>query len=244
MVIINTVRFLLLGAICIIPARGGSKGVPKKNIIKIGGKPLLGHVIENVKKSKIFTNIIVSTEDNEISKIAKKYGAEVPFERPKSLASDITPMDKVLLHAVQSLCKLNYKFDVFVWRDATTPFIRTSDIKKSIRLLKRKKVAIVCGVYKQHLNPYYNIVETNHKGFLKLIKPLKNKPRSRQEAPIVYQLNGLYVYDTKKFLKMKNTNLSKAIPYEIPIETGLMIDTKFELEIAKLLIEHNRIKLN
>mgnify|MGYP003994694255 FL=1 len=95
-------------ALCIIPARGGSKGVKKKNIKKINGKPLLGHVIQSTKKSKIFEHVIVSTEDDEIAKIAKKFGAEVPFRRPKRLASDYAPMDKVLLHAVQELYKLNY----------------------------------------------------------------------------------------------------------------------------------------
>ena len=228
----------MLKTICIIPARGGSKGVPRKNIRKIAGKPLLGYVIENLKKGKNFSNIIVSTEDKEIAKIAKKYGAEVPFLRPKKLASDTTPMDEVLLHAVKKLKKLNYDFNTFVWRDATTPFITNNDIKKSINLLKKNKVAIVCGVYKQHLNPYYNIVEKDSKGNLKLVKPLKNKARSRQEAPIVYQLNGLYVYDTEKFLKIKKTDLSKSIHHEIPIETGLMIDTEFEFKIAELIIQN------
>jgi len=230
-------------AVCIIPARGGSKGVPKKNIKKIDGKPLLGYVIETTKKSKIFEHVVVSTEDDEIARIAKKYGAEVPFKRPKSLASDYAPMDKVLLHAVRTLYELNYDFDVFVWRDATTPFIKSEDVKKSIKLLQTKKAAIVTGVYRQHLNPYFNIVEKKPNGFLKLCKPLKIKARSRQEAPAVFQLNGLYAYDAKKFLKIKKTDLSKTLPYEIPVETGLMIDTEFEFDIAKLLIEQKKVKL-
>jgi len=229
--------------ICIIPARGGSKGVPKKNIRKIDGKPLLGHVIEQINKSKIFSSVIVSTEDSEIAKIAKRYGADVPFIRPKNLAMDNTPMDKVLLHAVKKLYELGYKFEIFVLRDATTPFITTSDIKKSIQLLKRKKVPIVCAVYEQHLNPYFNIVEINKNGFLKLSKKLKKRPLSRQQAPKVYQLNGLYTYDTKKFLKIKKTDFSKSIPIEIPLETGLMIDTEFEFQISKLLLESNQTKL-
>jgi len=229
--------------ICIIPARGGSKGVPKKNIRKINGKPLLGHVIEQINKSKIFSSVIVSTEDSEIAKIAKKHGAEVPFIRPKNLATDNTPMDKVLLHAVRKLYSLGYKFEIFVLRDATTPFITTSDIKKSIQLLKRKKVPIVCAVYEQHLNPYFNIVETDQNGFLKLSKKLKKRPLSRQHAPKVYQLNGLYTYDAKKFLKIKKTDFSKSIPIKIPFETGLMIDTEFEFQISKLLLESNQIQL-
>lgn len=229
--------------VCIIPARGGSKGVPKKNIRKIGGKPLLGHVVEQLKKSKIFNNVIVSTDDEEISRVAKKYGAEVPFVRPKNLATDTTPMDAVLLHAVKTLHSMGYNFKVFVWRDATTPFIRTDDIKKSIHLLEQKKAAIVCGVYRQHLNPYFNMVEKTANGFLKLSKSLKQRPVSRQNAPIVYQLNGLYVYDAATFLKIRRTDFSKSIPFEIPMETGLMIDTPFEFEIAKLLIEQKKAKL-
>ena len=230
-------------AICIIPARGGSKGVPKKNIKKINGKPLLAYVIESTLKSKIFDHVIVSTEDDEIAKIAKKFGAEVPFKRPKSLATDYAPMDKVLLHAVKTLYQLKYEFDVFVWRDATTPFIKSNDIRKSIQLLKKNNASIVTGVYRQHLNPYFNIVEKKSNGFLKLCKPLKKKARSRQEAPPVFQLNGLYVYDAKKFLKLKKTDLSKTLPHEIPVETGLMIDTAFEFEITKLLIEQKKLKL-
>ncbi len=222
-------------AICIIPARGGSKGVPKKNIRKINGKPLLSYVIESSLKSKIFEHVIVSTEDDEIARIAKRFGAEVPFKRPKYLATDNAPMDKVLHHAVRKLYKLNYDFDIFVWRDATTPFIRPVDIKNCIELLKKRKAVIVTGVYEQHLNPYFNIVETKKDGFLKICKPLKVKARSRQEAPKVFQLNGLYVYDTEKFLKLKKTDLAKTLPYEIPLETGIMIDTEFEFNIVKLL---------
>ena len=229
--------------ICIIPARGGSKGVPKKNIRKIDGKPLLGHVIEHVKNSGIFSSVIVSTEDKETSQIAKKFGAEVPFMRPKNLATDTTPMDKVLLHAVKELHNLGYEFDIFVLRDATTPFISSTDIKKSIQLLKKRKVPIVCAVYEQHLNPYFNIVEKDSKGFLKLSKKLKTRPKSRQQAPKVYQLKGLYTYDTKKFLKIKKTDFSKSIPLEIPIESGLMIDTPFEFLITKSLLENNEVNL-
>ena len=125
--------------ICIIPARGGSKGVPKKNIRKIAGKPLIAYTIEQALKSKIFSHVIVSTEDKEIARIAKKYGAEVPFMRPKSLATDTIRIDEVLLHAINELFKQKYTFDIMIWRDCTVPFIRNKDIKKSISVLKREK---------------------------------------------------------------------------------------------------------
>ena len=138
--------------ICIIPARGGSKGVPGKNIRKISGIPLIGYVIKDVIDSKIFSHVIVSTENIKIANIAKKYGAEVPFIRPEYLATDEAAMDDVLVHAVKTLYEKKFSFDTFVWRDATTPFIRNIDIKNSIKLLKKSNCLAVCGVYEQHLN--------------------------------------------------------------------------------------------
>ena len=230
----------MLKPICVIPARGGSKGVPKKNIRKINGKPLISYTIQSALKSKIFSHVFVCTEDTEIAKISKKFGAEVPFLRPKKLAGDTVAMDDVLVDFIEKIISLGYKFDTFVWRDCTVPFIRDKDIVASIKLLKRKKPNLVIGVYKQHLNPYYNVVEKDSKGFLKLVKKIK-RPISRQKAPIVYQMNGLHTFDLKKFLhpsRKIRTEINKAIPLEIPIESGVMIDTEFEFQIAKLFIEN------
>ena len=227
--------------ICIIPARGGSKGVPRKNIRLIAGKPLIHYTIKSALKSNIFSHVFVSTEDKKIASLSKKSGAEVPFLRPNSLADDKTPMDAVLVHFIEKLIKLGYNFDTFVWRDCTVPFIRNEDIIGSINLLKKKKANLVIGVYPQHLNPYYNVVENTSTNHLKLVKKI-TRPVSRQKAPKVYQMNGLHTYDVNKFLfpkRSRRTELSKAIPLEIPIETGLMIDTEFEFQIARLLIEKN-----
>ena len=231
--------------ICIIPARGGSKGVSKKNIRPIQGKPLIYYTIKSCLKSKIFSHVIVSTEDKQIASIAKKYGAEVPFMRPKRLAGDYVPMHPVIEYTVKKLLSMGYEFDIFVLRDCTVPFIRNRDVQGAVDLLKKKQAGLVLGVYEQHLNPYYNILELNSKGFLKIVKPLKRKPSARQEAPKVFQGNGLLVYNAKIFLKSnqyKKDQQSNAIPYEIPIDTGLMIDTEFEFQVAKLMIENNYFK--
>ena len=167
--------------------------------------------------------------------------AEIPFLRPKKLAGGSVPMDAVLVDFINKIISLGYKFDTFVWRDCTVPFIRNKDILGSIKLLKKKKANLVIGVYKQHLNPYYNVVEKNSSGFLKLVKK-NERPTSRQQAPVVYQMNGLHTYDLKKFLfptRKTRTELHKALPFEIPIESGLMIDTEFEFQTAKLIIENN-----
>ena len=106
-------------AICFIAARGGSKGVPKKNIRKLGKKPLIAHSIEQSLESGIFSHVVVSTEDPEIAKISKKYGAEIPFMRPKNLATDNSSMDDVVKHGIKKLESNGYSFDVLVSRDCT-----------------------------------------------------------------------------------------------------------------------------
>ena len=227
--------------ICFIGARGGSKGVPRKNIRLLGNKPLIAHTIEKSLDSKLFDHVIVSTEDAEIARISKKYGAEVPFIRPKHLAKDTTGFAEVMIHGITELKKLNYEFDTLVNRDCTVPFIRNSDMKKAINLFKKKKPHAVYGVYKQHFNPYFNIMEKNPAGFLKLCKKLKNRPKSRQESPTVYQLNGLFVFDVNTFLKYRTPILPKSLPIEIPPECGLMIDTKIEFKLAELILKNKLI---
>ena len=222
-----------LKPICFIAARGGSKGVPGKNLKNIEGIPLITHTIQKALKSNIFSHVIVSTEDKKIAKIAKQSGAEVPFLRPKILAKDNSTTIDVILHAIKKLEQMNYEFDVIANLDVTVPFLRMKDVKGAVELLNRKKCDAVFAVYKQHLNPYYNIVEKNSNGFLKIVKPLRNKPKSRQSSPIVYQMNGLHVIRKEIILKTKTWYTSKVLPFEIPIETRLMIDTPYEFQIAK-----------
>jgi CMP-N-acetylneuraminic acid synthetase len=230
-------------AICLIAARGGSKGVPGKNIKILAGKPLIAHSIISIKKSKIFSKIIVSTDDVKIAAIAKKYGAEVPFLRPKNLAKDNSKMDDVIFHAISKLKSDGIDFDVLVNKDCTAPFIQIKDLEKSVKLIRKTKVDLVVAAYKSHLNPYFNMMELNNKGFLKFSKKSKNQITSRQSAPIVFQLTSFQTINVNQFLKYKKIYMPKAIPYEIPIETGLMIDTKFEFELAKCMSKFEEFKL-
>lgn len=223
--------------ICLICARGGSKGVPNKNIRIISKKPLIAHTITSAINSKLFSHVVVSTENKNIAQISKKYGAEVPFIRPKNLALDTTPVGDVFIHAIKKLYSLGYEFEIFVNRDCTVPFIKNTDIKKTIDLLKNKKCDAVYGVYRQHLNPYFNMMEKNKEGYLRLSKKLKERPKSRQKAPIVFQLNGLFTFDAKKFLNQGDPIMANALPHEISPESGLMIDTEIEFKIAEVLFK-------
>ena len=227
--------------ICFIAARGGSKGIPRKNIKKFVDKPLIAYTIEKCLNSKIFSHVIISTEDDKIAKISKKYGAEVPFLRPKKLATDKAGTSDVLLHGIQKLKDLGYDFDEIVLRDCTVPFIRNEDISQSIIKLRHKKSNAIFGVYRQHHNPYFNMMEKNSQGFLKLSKKLMDQPITRQESPIVYQLSGLWVLNTLQFLKYRTIMLPKILPYEITPESGFMIDNMLEFKIAEFMVSKNLI---
>jgi CMP-N,N'-diacetyllegionaminic acid synthase len=228
-------------SICFIGARGGSKGVPKKNIRLLNGKPLISYAIESALDSGIFSSVIVSTENNEIAKIAKKYGAEVPFIRPKKLSTDNAGMYDTILHGIKKLKTLGYKFDILVNRDCTVPFISKKDIIGSIKLLEKKNCDAVYGVYRQHHNPYFNMMELNLKGYLQYSKNSGKKIKSRQSAPVVYQLNGLFTVHVDKLLKSGTWHMPKILPYEISPETGFMIDTEFEFQIAEM-VSSGKIK--
>ena len=229
--------------ICFIGARGGSKGVPKKNTRKLNGKPLIAHTIESALNSDIFESVVVSTEDKAIARIAKQYGAEIPFMRPKKLATDTAGMYEVILHGIDSLRSSGYNFDILVNRDCTVPFIRNNDISATIKLLRKENCDAVYGVYQQHHNPYFNMMETNSKGFLEYSKTIGKKIKSRQFAPIVYQLNGLFTINVDSLLEFEKWHMPKILPYEIPAETGFMIDTEFEFQIAEM-IAQKKIKIS
>jgi CMP-N,N'-diacetyllegionaminic acid synthase len=226
-----------LKPICFIAARGGSKGVPNKNIRIIDGKPLISHAIETAIKSKLFSHVIVSTDSKKIRDIAISYGAESPTLRPKRLAKDSIGIIHVLIHEIKILKKLGYDFDTVVTRDCTVPFINSKHMKESISLLQKKDCHGVYAVYRQHLNPYFNMVEPNPKGFLRISKKPKEEIKSRQKAPLVYQLNGLFTFNVESLLKYKKLFMPKTIPYEISQKSGFMIDTLFEFKIAKFLFE-------
>ena len=226
----------MMKPICIIPARAGSKSVPNKNIRLIAGKPLIYYTIKSALESKLFSHVIVSTEDKKTASIAKKYGAEVPFMRPRNLATDKTPQEQVLLHAVKKLNSLGIDFEIFVYRDCTVPFIDSSDMNGAIELLKKSDCYSTCASIKAHPNPYFGMWEPSKEGFLKISKTTDKVISRRQDAPIVYIIDGLFVFWTKKFLKTRKCLTSKMLPYEISREHSHMIDFPFDFKVAELLI--------
>ena len=222
-----------MNAICIIFARGGSKGVPNKNIRILGNKPLIAHSIESAINSKVFQEVIVSTEDEKIAKIAKKFGASVPFMRPKKLATDNIPLEPVLIHVLKKLKQMKLSFDTIAIRDCTVPFIDEKDLRGAMKLFKKSNCNGVFAAIRAHPNPYFGMMEINSKGYLQISKPLKKNITRRQDVPIVYDIDGLFILKIEAFLKTKNIFLSKTIPYEISKMHGHMIDFPIDFKIAE-----------
>jgi len=221
--------------ICFIPARGGSKGISKKNARILVDKPLIAHTIESMLQSGIFENVIVSTEDKEIADISRQYGAEVPFTRSKKLANDIATTDEVLIHGIRKLYSLGFKFEIFVMRDCTVPFIDKNDVNGAIELLRKSDCDAVFGVCRAHPSPYFGMMEVNKEGYLFPSKTSTKLITRRQSAPIVYYTHGLYVHYAKKLLEDGKMLTSKTLPYEIPLEHGFMIDFEIQFKIAEYL---------
>jgi len=228
-----------LKPICFIAAREGSKGVPNKNIKLISGEPLIAYSIKKAINSKLFQTVIVSTDSPKIARIAKKFGATVPFLRPKKLANDSATMDDVITHAISELEKLGFHFKILVNLDCTAPFIKINDIKNSIKLIDKKKCNTAVCAYKTHLNPYFNMMESKSNGFLKFSKKRNVRISTRQSAPTVFQLTGFQTINVYDFKHYGRIYMPKTLPVELKQETGLMIDTKWEFEIAKCFLEKN-----
>jgi len=226
--------------ICIIPARGGSKGIPNKNIRLLGDKPLIAHTIESALHSRIFSHVVVTTDSKKIAKIAKEFGAEIPFMRPKELATETANTVDVLLHAIKELYDRDYEFDIVVMRDCTCPFIDKNDIQGALDLFISSDCDAVYAAIRAHPNPYFGMGELNPDGYLITPKKAKKEIIRRQDAPIVYDLDGMIIFAAAKFLKNKILFTNKTIPFEISKKHGHMIDFDFDFEVAELLYKYKK----
>jgi N-acylneuraminate cytidylyltransferase/CMP-N,N'-diacetyllegionaminic acid synthase len=173
--------------LAIVPARGGSKEVPKKNIRMLAGKPLIAYTIQEAKKSRYIDRVIVSTDGGEIAEVSKRYGAEVPFLRPKELAKDTSSSLSVILHALEYMEKEEgYFSDIIVFLPPTTPFRKVEHIDEGVE--KIKEADAVVGVCKVREHPYF--VFSKNKGFLVPYIKIKDRPLRRQDLPELYVINS------------------------------------------------------
>jgi N-acylneuraminate cytidylyltransferase/CMP-N,N'-diacetyllegionaminic acid synthase len=233
------------GIIAIIPARGSSKGVPKKNIKLLAGKPLIAYTIKEALKSKLLDRVIVSTDDEEIAEISRKYGAEVPFIRPSQLSKDDSSSLSVIIHCLQYLEKKEGYFpSIIVFLQPTSPFRKTEHIDTAIKMLiQDKKVDTIMGVSKAKQHPFHIFKRKRNGTFTPLLN-IKNRPNRRQDLPSMYIPNAsLYVIRRKHFDYAKEPQPIAPI-FEGRVKAVVMdnissidINTKFDFLLAKKILE-------
>lgn len=220
--------------ICIIPARGGSKGVLKKNIKLIKGEPLISYTIKSAIQSKMLDKIIVSTEDEEIASISKHYGAEI-INRPEKLSEDATPTEPVIIHAVSVLESEGYKPDIVVTLQPTSPLRNANQIDEAICKIFSEDGDSVISLKEVREHPYK--MKRIERGRVVPFLSLNLKSNRRQDMPVLYKENGA-IYVTKyKLLTEKQRIIGKeAIPYIMCEKTSLDIDTELDFQIAECLL--------
>jgi CMP-N-acetylneuraminic acid synthetase len=220
--------------LAIIPARGGSKGVPKKNIKLLNNKPLIAYTIEAALKSRYLDKIIVSTDSKEIAEVSGKYGAEI-IKRPKFLSGDKAKVIDAVFHIFDTLEKEKYFFDFLVLLQPTSPLRTTKDIDEAIDLFLKEKPELLLSVYKVEPPPYWCFrIEKN---YLKPIFGLKYF-KNRGGVPGAYMPNGAIYISTPKFLrKNKSFYAKKSLPYIMPKERSIDIDYPIDFMLAELLIK-------
>ncbi|WP_259549301.1 acylneuraminate cytidylyltransferase family protein [Heyndrickxia sp. FSL K6-6286] len=218
--------------LAIIPARGGSKGIKRKNIKAIAGKPLIAWTIKEAQKSQYIDRIILSSEDMEIINVAKSYGCEVPFTRPIELAQDDTPGVLPVLHAIKKL----KKYDYIVLLQPTSPLRKTIDIDYAIELLYKKNGVSCVSVTETDNSPYWMYyIDQEHN--MKSIITDGDIPMRRQAAPKVFSLNGaIYVSDSDYLMKTKSLITDETLAYIMPYERSIDIDTEMDFLLCDLLL--------
>ena len=219
----------------IIPARGGSKGIPHKNIKPLAGKPLIHYTIDVARQIVADEDICVSTDDSEIIQCVEEYGLKVPFVRPAELATDTAGTYEVLLHALDFYEQQGKQFDVVLLLQNTSPFRTANQVKEALALYQ-SDIDMVVSVKECSANPYYCVFEENQDGYLKICKGDGNITR-RQDAPKVYEYNGaIYAINPQSLKQMPLNKFSRRIKYVMDEQSSLDLDTMNDWKMAELII--------
>jgi len=225
--------------LAIIPARGGSKGLPRKNIKLLDGLPLICHSIKAALDSKLVDRVIVSTEDDEIAAISKDCGAEIPFMRPKELATDESMVMDTYLNVIDKISKENDKsIDNFVALLPTTPLRNSNDIDKAIEIFNNKNANSVISVTETP-TPLHWCRKITKEGILADYLPNFNAVKNRQNFTKAYVPNGaIYIFKTEVLRKTREYYTDKTFPYLMPIERSVDIDNLIDFKWSEYLMNN------
>jgi CMP-N,N'-diacetyllegionaminic acid synthase len=229
-----------VSTIATICARGGSVGVPHKNIRLLAGKPLIVHTIEQARACRTIDAVYVSTDSPRIAEIARDAGAIVPGLRPAELATSAAPKVPVIRHLVGEVEKLGGKADVIVDLDPTSPLRDAADIDACIALLAGE-IDVVITAYESDKNPYFNMVERREDGSVGLVKPPSSEVAGRQLAPKVYAMNAS-IYVWRRNSLGKGLWGGRTALHVMPRERSIDIDSELDFRLVELLMEEKRIR--
>ncbi|MBX7045912.1 MAG: acylneuraminate cytidylyltransferase family protein [Ignavibacteria bacterium] len=218
----------------LITARGGSKGIPKKNIINLCGKPLIHWTVEAALKSKFVDKIFLSTDSDDIIKAVKKFPVDVPFKRPKNLSGDKATSTDVILHFIDWMKESGNDYDTLLLLQPTSPFRKAEHIDNSIKkFLSDSKALSLISVTENIKSPYLSR-KINSKSYLENIFNVESE-RRRQDIPVTYYINGaIYLMRINDFEKYKTFQTIKTLAYEMPYYNSIDIDEPMDLKIAEL----------
>ncbi|WP_078129424.1 cytidylyltransferase domain-containing protein [Leptospira alexanderi] len=215
----------------LIPARGGSKGIPRKNIKFIAGKPLIVWTIEAALKSKYLTSIVVSTDDSEIAEVAKQTGASVPFLRPSELATDYSSGIDPVLHALDNLPE----FDYVMLLQPTSPLRTSTDIDDCIEFAMKRKTNSVVSVCETQENPFWMFCLDDSLRMTKLLNV--EDVKRRQDSPKIFSLNGsIYLSEVNYFREKKKFITEDTLAYLMSKESSIDIDDMMDWKLAEILL--------
>lgn len=230
----------MMDILVVIPARGGSKGIPHKNIKPLNGKPLIYYTIDTARAISGDDNICVSTDDDEIIDVVEQYGLRVPFKRPDVLATDTAGTYEVLLHALNYYESIGKHYDVVLLLQNTSPFRKPHQVEEALQLYKNNKdIDMVVSVKECVANPYYCVFEENADGYLHVCKGDGNIYR-RQDAPKVYEYNGaIYIMNAESLKTTHMHKMKKRIKYVMDEISSFDLDTMWDWEIAESIVANN-----
>ncbi len=223
--------------LAVITARGGSKGIPGKNIADLAGKPLIAWTIEAALRSKAVSRVIVSTDDAEIAAVSRQWGAEVPFLRPALLASDTSPHLPVLLHALAWIDEHDsQRYDDILLLQPTSPLRATDDIERAVQIARDHHADSVVSVCPAHPHPFLARRITDD-GRLEEFAPRTEGYMARQGLPPAYMLNGaIYLVRREVLIDRQSFYTDRTFAYVMPQERSLDIDTPWDLYLANLIL--------
>ncbi|RMG36997.1 MAG: acylneuraminate cytidylyltransferase family protein [Gammaproteobacteria bacterium] len=223
--------------LALIPARGGSKRLPRKNLLPLAGTPLIAWTIRAARESGLFDRILVSTEDEEIARRAREAGAETPFLRPPELAGDHAPTLGAILHALETLAGQGEHFDYVAVLQPTSPLRNADDIRGAVALLRRKQADAVISVCRTDHPPEWCNTLPPDGSMRDFFRPGVRETRS-QDLPPSYRLNGaIYLYACGRLLESRSLEMDDCCyAYVMPRERSIDIDTELDLKIAEILL--------